>query len=65
MRTITPKMNEKRIAEIPKVRWDTAQAWRTARRVIRTMLIEDRQASIFRGLLWINKLHASKESEQN
>ena len=65
MRTITPKMNEKRIAERPKVRWDTAQALKTARYAIRTMSREDRQTSIFRGLLWINKLHASKESEQN
>jgi len=35
MRTITPKMNEKRIAEIPRVRWDTAQAFKIARRAIR------------------------------
>ena len=41
MRTITPKMNEKRIAERPKVRWDTAQALKIARRAIQIMRRED------------------------
>ena len=34
-------MNEKRIAERPRVRWDTAQALKMARRAIQTMLRED------------------------
>jgi hypothetical protein len=34
-------MNEKRIAERPKVRWDTAQALKIARRAIQTMLREE------------------------
>ena len=57
MRIITPKQNEKRVGENPKVRWDTAQAFKIARRAIRQTKT--------RGSLWINKLYASKESEQN
>jgi len=37
MRSITPKQNEKRIAVNVKVRWDTAQAFKTARRAIGSM----------------------------
>ena len=46
MKTITPKMNEKRIAEIPKVRWDTAYAFKIARRAIR----EATQKPLFMGV---------------
>ena len=41
MRTITSKMNEKRIAEMPKVRWDVAQALKIARRAIQAMSREE------------------------
>jgi len=50
MRTITPKQNEKRIAENVKVRWDTAQALRIVRRALRTMLREGKQKSIYTGV---------------
>ena len=50
MRAITPKMNEKRIAENAKVRWDTAQALRTARRALRTISREGKQKPIFTGV---------------
>jgi hypothetical protein len=49
MRIITPKQNEKRIAENVKVRFDTAQALKTARRAIKTMLRQSVQKRIFRG----------------
>jgi len=49
MITITPKQNEKRIAENVKVRWETAQALKTARRAIKTLLIEKRQKPLFWG----------------
>jgi hypothetical protein len=46
MRTITPKQNEKRIGENAKVRWETAQAWKKARRILR---LGKQQKPIFRG----------------
>ena len=46
MRTITPKQNEKRIGEAVKVRWETAQAWKQARRAIR---LGKQKKPIFRG----------------
>jgi hypothetical protein len=48
MRTITPKQNEKRIAENAKVRWDTAQALKTARRALRALFRQGKQKP-FRG----------------
>jgi len=46
MRTITPKQNEKRIGETAKVRWETAQAFKAARRAIR---LGKQKKPIFRG----------------
>jgi hypothetical protein len=46
MRTITPKQNEKRIGVNPKVRWETAQVFKAARRAIR---LGKQQKPIFRG----------------